>query len=283
MNIENALKEAIEILQKNSVASPILDARILIQHVTSLSREDVIFKALQINLSENQQKKYFDLIDQRAKKIPLTHLTNNREFFANNFYVDENVLDPRPDSEALVEMVIEKFNKFSTLNICEIGCGSGCLIISLLRHFENCLGLALDISNKALVIAQKNADTNQILNRINFIQSDLFKNLQNDQIFDIIISNPPYIPTNDIENLQDEVRLYEPRIALDGGLDGLDFYRKIAEQSQKFLKNNGDIFLEIGYNQHQDVKNIFENNNFKYIDFKKDLSGIIRILQFQKN
>jgi release factor glutamine methyltransferase len=283
VNIENALKEAIEILQKNSVASPILDARILIQHVTSLSREDVIFKALQINLSENQQKKYFDLIDQRAKKIPLTHLTNNREFFANNFYVDENVLDPRPDSEALVEMVIEKFNKFSTLNICEIGCGSGCLIISLLRHFENCLGLALDISNKALVIAQKNADTNQILNRINFIQSDLFKNLQNDQIFDIIISNPPYIPTNDIENLQDEVRLYEPRIALDGGLDGLDFYRKIAEQSQKFLKNNGDIFLEIGYNQHQDVKNIFENNNFKYIDFKKDLSGIIRILQFQKN
>ena len=283
MNIENALKEAIEILQKNSVASPILDARILIQHVTSLSREDVIFKALQINLSENQQKKYFDLIDQRAKKIPLTHLTNNREFFANNFYVDENVLDPRPDSEALVEMVIEKFNKFSTLNICEIGCGSGCLIISLLRHFENCLGLALDISNKALVIAQKNADTNQILNRINFIQSDLFKNLQNDQIFDIIISNPPYIPTNDIENLQDEVRLYEPRIALDGGLDGLDFYRKIAEQSQKFLKNNGDIFLEIGCNQHQDVKNIFENNNFKYIDFKKDLSGIIRILQFQKN
>jgi release factor glutamine methyltransferase len=283
VNIENALKEAIEILQKNSVASPILDARILIQHVTSLSREDVIFKALQINLSENQQKKYFDLIDQRAKKIPLTHLTNNREFFANNFYVDENVLDPRPDSEALVEMVIEKFNKFSTLNICEIGCGSGCLIISLLRHFENCLGLALDISNKALVIAQKNADTNQILNRINFIQSDLFKNLQNDQIFDIIISNPPYIPTNDIENLQDEVRLYEPRIALDGGLDGLDFYRKIAEQSQKFLKNNGDIFLEIGCNQHQDVKNIFENNNFKYIDFKKDLSGIIRILQFQKN
>ena len=283
MNIENALKEAIEILQKNSVASPILDARILIQHVTSLSREDVIFKALQIDLSENQQKKYFDLINQRAKKIPLTHLTNNREFFANNFYVDENVLDPRPDSEALIEMIIKKFTKNSSLKICEIGCGSGCLIISLLKHFENCLGLALDISNKALLIAEKNAKINQVLNRINFIQSDLFKNLQNDQIFEIIISNPPYIPTNDIENLQDEVRIYEPRIALDGGLDGLDFYRKIAEQSQKFLKNNGDIFLEIGYNQYQDVKNIFENNNFKFIDFQQDLSGIIRILQFQKN
>ena len=283
MNVENALKEAIEILQKNSVASAILDARILIQHVTSLSREDIVFKALQIDLLENQQKKYFDLINQRAKKIPLTHLTNNREFFANNFYVDENVLDPRPDSEALVELVIEKFNKFSTLNICEIGCGSGCLIISLLKHFENWLGLALDISNKALLIAEKNAKINQVLSRINFKQSDLFKNLHHDQIFDIIISNPPYIPTNEIENLQDEVRLYEPRIALDGGLDGLDFYRKIAEKSQKFLKNNGDIFLEIGYNQHQDIKNIFENNNFKFIDFKKDLSGIIRVLQFQKN
>ena len=283
MNVENALKEAIEILKKNSVASAILDARILIQFVTRLSREDVIFNAPQINLSDNQIKKYFDLIHKRARKIPLTHLTNNREFFANNFYVDENVLDPRPDSEALIEMVINEFEKISFLNICEMGCGSGCLIISLLKHFKNWHGLAIDISNKALIVAQNNAINNQVSTRINFLESNLFKNFRDDQIFDIIISNPPYIPTNDIENLQDEVRLYEPRIALDGGLDGLDFYRKIAEQSQKFLKNNGNIFLEIGYNQYQDVKNIFENNNFKFINFKKDLSGIIRVLQFQKN
>lgn len=283
MNIENILKEAIEILQKNSVASPVLDARLLLSFATSLSKEDIIFNAQQINLSENQIKKYFELIHKRAKKIPLTHLTNNREFFANNFYVDENVLDPRPDSEALIEMIIKKFTKNSSINIVEIGCGSGCLIISLLRHFENWLGLAVDISDKALVIAQKNADNNQVLTRINFLESNLFNNFKDNQIFDIIISNPPYIPTNDIENLQDEVRLYEPRIALDGGFDGLDFYHKIAEQSQKFLKNNGDIFLEIGYNQYQDVKKIFENNNFKFIDFKKDLSGIIRVLQFKKN
>jgi release factor glutamine methyltransferase len=282
VNIENILKEAIEILQKNSVASPILDARLLLSFATSLSKEDIIFNAQQINLSENQIKKYFELIHKRAKKIPLTHLTNNREFFANNFYVDENVLDPRPDSEALIEMAIKEFEKISFLEICEIGCGSGCLIISLLKYFENWRGLAIDISNKALVIAKKNADTNQVLTRINFLESNLFNNFKGDQIFDIIISNPPYIPTNDIENLQDEVRLYEPRIALDGGFDGLDFYRKIAEQSQKFLKNNGDIFLEIGYNQYQDVKKIFENNNFKFIDFKKDLSGIIRVLQFKK-
>ena len=260
-----------------------MDARILIQFVTLLSREDVIFNAPQINLSDNQIKKYFDLIHKRARKIPLTHLTNNREFFANNFYVDENVLDPRPDSEALIEMVINEFEKISFLNICEMGCGSGCLIISLLKHFKNWHGLAIDISNKALIVAQNNAINNQVSTRINFLESNLFKNFRDDQIFDIIISNPPYIPTNDIENLQDEVRLYEPRIALDGGLDGLDFYRKIAEQSQKFLKNNGNIFLEIGYNQYQDVKNIFENNNFKFINFKKDLSGIIRVLQFQKN
>jgi len=283
VNIENILKEAIEILQKNSVASPVLDARLLLSFATSLSKEDIIFNAQQINLSENQIKKYFELIHKRAKKIPLTHLTNNREFFANNFYVDENVLDPRPDSEALIEMIIKKFTKNSSINIVEIGCGSGCLIISLLRHFENWLGLAVDISDKALVIAQKNAYNNQVLTRINFLESNLFNNFKDNQIFDIIISNPPYIPTNDIENLQDEVRLYEPRIALDGGFDGLDFYHKIAEQSQKFLKNNGDIFLEIGYNQYQDVKKIFENNNFKFIDFKKDLSGIIRVLQFKKN
>jgi release factor glutamine methyltransferase len=283
VNVENSLKEAIEILQKNSIASAILDARILIQFITGHAREDIIFNASQINLTENQIKKYFDLIYKRAKKIPLTHLTNNREFFANNFYVDENVLDPRPDSESLIEIIIKKFTKNSLINIVEIGCGSGCLIISLLKHFENWLGQAIDISDKALLIAEKNAKINQVSNRIKFLKSDLFENFQNDQIFDLIISNPPYIPTNDIENLQDEIRLFEPRIALDGGFDGLDFYRKIAEQSQKFLKNNGDIFLEIGYNQYQDVKNIFENNNFKFIDFKKDLSGIIRVLQFQKN
>lgn len=283
MNIENILKEAIEILKKNSVASPVLDARLLLSFVTSFSKEDIIFKSSQINIPENQRQNYLDLINKRAKKIPLSHLTNHREFFANNFYVDENVLDPRPDSETLIEMVIKNFNKESFLNICEIGCGSGCLIISLLKHFKNWRSLAIDISNKALAVAQKNADINQVLSRINFLESNLFKNFLDDQIFDIIISNPPYIPSNDIENLQDEVRLYEPRIALDGGFDGLDFYRNIANQSQNFLKNHGNIFVEIGYNQHQMVENIFMNNNFKFIDFNKDLNGIIRVLQFQKN
>lgn len=282
MNIENILAEAVEILKKNSIASPILDARILMSFSTSLSKEDIVFKASQINLSQNQKEKYLILINKRAKKIPLSHLTNNREFFANNFYVDENVLDPRPDSETLIEMMISKFESSSFLNICEIGCGSGCLIISLLKHFNNWHGRGIDISKKALEIAQKNANNNNVFERINFVESNLFEKLQDNQIFDVIISNPPYIPSGEIENLQDEVRLYEPKIALDGGLDGLDFYRRIAIESQKFLKKNGNIFLEIGYNQHQFVKDIFENVNFKFINFKKDLSGIIRVLEFEK-
>ena len=282
MNIENILAEAVEILKKNSIASPILDARILMSFSTSLSKEDIVFKASQINLSQNQKEKYLILINKRAKKIPLSHLTNNREFFANNFYVDENVLDPRPDSETLIEMMISKFESSSFLNICEIGCGSGCLIISLLKHFNNWYGHGIDISKKALEIAQKNANNNNVFERINFVESNLFEKLQDNQIFDVIISNPPYIPSGEIENLQDEVRLYEPKIALDGGLDGLDFYRRIAIESQKFLKKNGNIFLEIGYNQHQFVKDIFENVNFKFINFKKDLSGIIRVLEFEK-
>ena len=282
MNIENAIKEAVEILVKNSIASAILEARILMSFVTKLSKEDIIFKATEINLSQDQEEKYFDLIRKRIKKIPLTHLTNNREFFGNNFYVDENVLDPRPDSETLVEMMIKKYQNSSFLNLCEIGCGSGCLIISLLRHFKDWNGTAIDISKKALEIAQKNAQNNEVFERIEFLESNLFKDFKDYQIFDIIISNPPYIPSADIENLQDEVRLYEPRIALDGGLDGLDFYRNIANQSQKFLKNNGNIFLEIGYNQHQEVIDIFEKFNFKFIDSAKDLSGIIRVLEFEK-
>ena len=282
MNIENAIKEAVEILKKNSIASAILEARILMSFVAKLSKEDIIFKATQINLSQDQEEKYFDLIHKRIKKIPLTHLTNNREFFGNNFYVDENVLDPRPDSETLVEMMIKKYKNSSFLNLCEIGCGSGCLIISLLKHFKDWNATAIDISKKALEIAQKNAENNEVFGRIEFLESNLFKNFRDNQIFDIIISNPPYIPTADIENLQDEVRLYEPRIALDGGLDGLDFYRNIANQSRKFLKNNGNIFLEIGYNQHQEVVDIFEKFNFKFIDSAKDLSGIIRVLEFEK-
>ena len=282
MNIENAIKEAVEILNKNSIASAILEARILMSFVTKLSKEDIIFKATQINLSQDQEEKYFDLIHKRIKKIPLTHLTNNREFFGNNFYVDENVLDPRPDSETLVEMMIKKYQNSSFLNLCEIGCGSGCLIISLLKHFKDWNATAIDISKKALEIAQKNAENNEVFGRIEFLESNLFKNFRDNQIFDIIISNPPYISTADIENLQDEVRLYEPRIALDGGLDGLDFYRHIANQSRKFLKNNGNIFLEIGYNQHQEVVDIFEKFNFKFINSAKDLSGIIRVLEFEK-
>lgn len=282
MNIENAIKEAVEILKKNSIASAILEARIFISFVTNLSKEDIIFKSTHINLSQDQKEKYFDLIHKRIKKIPLTHLTNNREFFANNFYVDENVLDPRPDSETMVEMVIKKYQSSSFLNLCEIGCGSGCLIISLLKHFKDWRATAVDISKKALEITQKNAQNNEVFGRIEFLESNLFKNFKDNQIFDIIISNPPYIPTADIENLQDEVRLYEPRIALDGGLDGLDFYRHIANQSRKFLKNNGNIFLEIGYNQHQEVVDIFEKFNFKFIDSAKDLSGIIRVLEFEK-
>ncbi len=282
MNIENAIKEAVEILNKNSIASAILEARILMSFVTNLSKEDIIFKATEINLSQDQKEIYFDLISKRIKKIPLTHLTNNREFFGNNFYVDENVLDPRPDSETLVEMMIKKYQNSSFLNLCEIGCGSGCLIISVLKHFKDWNGLAIDISKKALEIAQKNAQNNEVFERIEFLESNLFKDFKDNQIFDIIISNPPYIPTADIENLQDEVRLYEPRIALDGGLDGLDFYRHIANQSRKFLKSNGNIFLEIGYNQHREVIDIFEKFNFKFIDSAKDLSGIIRVLEFEK-
>jgi release factor glutamine methyltransferase len=282
VNIENAIKEAVEILKRNSIASAILEARILMSFIAKISKEDIIFKATQINLSQDQKEKYFDLINKRIKKIPLTHLTNNREFFGNNFYVDENVLDPRPDSETMVEMIIKKYQNPSFLNLCEIGCGSGCLIISLLKHFKDWYGIAVDISKKALEIAQKNAQNNEVFVRIEFLESNLFKDFKNNQIFDIIISNPPYIPTADIENLQDEVRLYEPRIALDGGLDGLDFYRNIANQSRKFLKNNGNIFLEIGYNQHQEIVDIFEKFNFKFIDSAKDLSGIIRVLEFEK-
>ncbi len=283
MKVERAFLEAVEILKKNSIASPFLDARIMLAKILNCDSQDIILKYSQLDLTSNQYQEYLNSINLRATRVPLSHLTNHREFFGNNFFIDNSVLDPRPDSETLIELLSDKYqNRQERLRICEVGVGSGCLIISLLKLYKNWLGIGLDISETALKIAQKNAQTNDVESRISLIQSDIFSSLQKDCLFDIIISNPPYIPSSEIEKLQDEVKIYEPRIALDGGFDGLEFYRKIADNCAQFLKISGSIFLEIGHNQHNDVIKIFESRGIKFLDSKKDLNGIIRILEFAK-
>jgi len=284
VKIKDAISLANKTLMAAQIANPNLDCELLLRFVLKVSREDLWLKLLDDDLNSKQYDDFLKLINLRVTKVPIAHLINNREFYGLDFYVDNNVLDPRPDSETLVDMVISsnKSNINQQKSIIDVGCGSGCLLIAILKNFLNWEGLATDISPLALAVAQKNALKHFVANRINFLQADLFHNLLPHKKFDILISNPPYIPSKQIQKLQDEVRIYEPRIALDGGDDGLDFYRKIAAVSPVFLQDCAEIFLEIGINQHDNIIKIFSVNNFQYINNAMDINGIIRVLHFRK-
>jgi len=209
--------------------------------------------------------------------MPIQYITNNQEFMKLNFYVDKNVLIPQPDTEILVEEVIEISKKINSKKILDLCTGSGAIGVSLAKYLPNCEITAVDISKKALQIAKKNAIINEVEKQITFISSDLFSNLES-QKFDIIVSNPPYIKRNDIENLEEQVKK-EPLIALDGGEDGLDFYKKIIKEAHKYLVSEGYLCLEIGYNQKDEVIKLIEKEEtFKNIYSKKDLYGIDRII-----
>ncbi len=288
MNISLALTKAKDILSKAGVQSPALDAVILLGKALNYSKEEVIFNPNSM-LDQAQEEYFFSLIDSRSKRVPISHLIGKREFFGLDYLVNHDVLDPRPDSESLIELTLEIFPPKEYLannnfNILELGCGSGCLIITLLKHYYLALGVASDISSKALGICKTNAISHQIDQRLEFVIGDLFDALKFSQNlnkkFDLIISNPPYIATKDIDLLEPEVRIYEPRIALDGGESGLDFYQKIAINAKDFLKENGKILLEIGHDQENQVIEIFKDQKFTLQKSKKDLSAITRALCF---
>jgi release factor glutamine methyltransferase len=280
-SFKDALSQARQILDSKGVSNSKLDSLILLSHTLFCSKEQVIFNP-DFELNEQQEKDFFKAVNRRAAREPVSHIIGKREFFGQDFLVSKDVLDPRPDSEILIELVFENFlDKQQKLKILELGVGSGCLIITLLCAYKNAEGDGVDISDEALKICQKNAEKLQVKNRLNIFQSDLFEKIKS-QKFDLIISNPPYIAKDEIEKLQDEVRLYEPRTALDGGVDGLDFYRRIAIAAKNFLAQNGKIILEIGIGQKEKIVEIFAKEGFLLNAIKLDLSGIERALCFEK-
>ncbi len=281
MKIIDAISQARKILDSQNIISSNLDSNILLAHSLSFSREQIVFNP-NLDLDSNQQQRFFDLIKLRADRKPVSQIIGKREFFGEDFFVTSDVLDPRPDSESLIEMTLKTLsNHNEKLNILELGSGSGCLIITLLKHYEIANGLALDISRSALEICQKNSIFHGVEKRLQLLESNLFEALNIKEKFDLIISNPPYIPSLEIDSLEMEVKNHEPKIALDGGIDGLDFYRRIAEKSKNFLKENGLIILEIGRGQEDEIIEIFSKNNFIFIESKPDLSGVIRVLSFK--
>lgn len=276
MTIMEAIKKGMIELKNSNIESPKLKSRLLMQFTLNKPRQYVIVNDME-ELNENQRKKYFDAILKMKKGIPLEHITHQKEFMKLNFFVDENVLIPRQDTEILVEEVIKIAQKTNAKKILDLCTGSGAIAVSLAKYLPEVEITAVDISNEALKIAKKNAISNQVENQITFISSDMFTNL-NDEKFDIIVSNPPYIKRNVIESLDEEVKK-EPYIALDGGEDGLYFYKKIIKESYQYLKYGGYLCLEIGFDQKIDVIELIENEEkFENTYSKKDLYDNDRVI-----
>lgn len=281
MTIMDAIKKGMIELKNSNIESPKLKSRLLMQYVLKQTRQYIIVNDLN-QISKEDEERYFVGISKLRAGVPLEHITHQREFMKLNFYINENVLIPRQDTEILVEEVINIAKRIKNPKILDLCTGSGAIAVSLAKYLTESEITATDISNKALEIAKKNAKINEVENRITFISSDLFTNIPEEK-YDIIVSNPPYIKRNVIETLDEQVRK-EPYMALDGGLDGLDFYRRIIKNSYEYLKYHGFLCLEIGFDQKIDVIELIENEEkFENTYSKKDLFDNDRIIITQLN
>ena len=279
MTIKQTLSKGTIMLKSSNVESPKLKARLLLQYILKKPRQYLIVYDNQ-EVDKKAQWEYFVNIEKLTKGVPLQHITHTQEFMKMDFYVDENVLIPRPDTEVLVEEVIKIAQKIDSPKILDLCTGSGAIAISLKKYISNAQVYAVDISKKALEIAKKNA--NRLEANVKFIESNLFDKVRKEK-FDIIVSNPPYIKKADINYLSQEVQK-EPQIALDGGYDGLDFYRKISYQAIDYLKFGSYLCFEIGFDQKEDVMDIINKvEHYTGTYCKKDLCGNDRVIITQVN
>lgn len=279
MTIREALNKGMIILKSNNIETPKLKARLLLQYILKKNRQYLIVYDNK-EIDKKQQWEYFINIEKIANGVPLQHITHTQEFMKMDFFVNENVLIPRPDTEILVEEVIEIAKRMEKPKILDLCTGSGAIAISIAKNVPSAEVWAIDISEKALEVAKKNA--NNLQAKVKFKKSNLFNNI-NKTKFDIIVSNPPYIKKADIKLLSNEVQK-EPEIALDGGYDGLDFYRKIASQAIDYLKFGSYLCFEIGFDQQEDVTEIIKNTkHFNNTYCKKDLFGNDRVIVTKVN
>ena len=254
----------------------ILITKVLLSYLLEKDKQYLIINQ-EKEVSDKIEKEYKEAIEKIKDIYPLQYITHNQEFMKLNFYVDENVLIPRPDTEILIEEIINNASKEKQINILDMCTGSGAIGISLAKYIPNAKVYMTDISKKALEVAQKNAETNKVEEQIHFIESNMFEKIP-DIKFDIIVSNPPYIETKNIKSLDEEVKK-EPNIALDGGEDGLTFYKILINKSCEFLKPEGFIGVEIGYNQKNQVIKLLEKRGvYKDIYCKKDLGENDRVI-----
>lgn len=281
MNIKELIDYGKKLLNENDVEDYSIIAKTLAKYVLKLDDTEII-RDEENEIGEDDRTRYYLALIEIISGIPVQYITNKQEFYGLDFYVDENVLIPQPDTEILVEEVLNIIDKYeNNVRVLDMCTGSGCIGISISNKKPNDAVIMLDYSKEALDIANKNA-MNLLTEKSNvsFIESDMFEEVEEE--FDIIVSNPPYIAQNEWDNLSEQVK-HEPQLALDGGEDGLEFYRELVNESHKYLSDNGYLCMEIGYKQKDDViKLLEENGNYTNIYSKKDLSGNDRIVVAQR-
>ena len=259
MNIENILNEGISILQKNKIANPQLESEILLSNSIKRDKKHIILNPKEV-LNSEQLGKFKNLIERRKKGEPIAYLINKKEFWKDEFFVNKDVLIPRPDSELIIEQVLKIYSKDDQLQILDIGTGSGCILLSILKERSNFYGTGIDISKKSINVSKFNAKQLNLTNRVKFFHSSV-DNFNNGK-YDIIVSNPPYIEQLSLKYLEKDVVNFEPKLALSGGFDGFSKIRKVINKASILIKKNGKFILEIGFNQKNKVIKILKEEGF---------------------
>ncbi|MDC0407911.1 peptide chain release factor N(5)-glutamine methyltransferase [Candidatus Pelagibacter sp.] len=270
MNIQSALTEGLNILKNKSILSAKLDSEILMAKALGKKREYIILNNNKI-IKEQNLKYFKKLVHERATRKPIAYLLNKKSFWNSEFNVNKNTLIPRPDTEIILEQILKFTKNKNYLNILDIGVGSGCILLSVLKERKNFYGTGIDISKNSLDICKMNAKKLLLERRVKFFKSDVDKFAIGK--YDLIVSNPPYIKTSDLKYLESDVIKFEPKLALDGGLDGLSVIRKVIKKSSELLKKNGKFILEIGFDQKNKVIKLLNNKGFYINSTVKDLAN----------
>ena len=275
MRYLDAISLGNNLLKINKIKSHSFESELLLAKALKITREKVLIN-LEKKIEKKQFNKYKKLLSRRKKKEPIAYIFKNKEFWKYNFFVNQNVLIPRPETEIIVDEVIKCIDVQSSKNIIDIGTGSGCLIISIIKERPKCYGTAIDICKKALKVANFNAKMHHLQDKIKFININVDKFVHNK--YDFIISNPPYIKNNDIKSLENDIKYFEPKLALKAGSDGLSEIRKLVFKSKKLLKKNGKLIFEIGNKQENYIVNLLNKNGYYVNKLCKDLNSYPRVV-----
>ena len=274
MNLENTIKQASQKLKNYKIYSHELDAQIILADIVGIKREFLLTNS-EINISENMMKKYDIAIKRRTNREPVAYIIGKKEFWSENFLVNKSTLVPRPETELLIYKIIGLF-KHKKINILDIGTGSGCILLSLLKELNHSRGTGIDISSRAIEMAITNSKRLNLFNRSRFKTFNLEK--YSFGKYDLIVSNPPYILSKNIKNLSKDIINFEPRIALDGGADGLDLIKKVIYKSIYLLKRNGILALEVGFGQYFQVSRLLKNYGFREMSKVCDINRNVRCI-----